>query len=87
MEEEEVAAGDGGQIPRATMKKLVCDRCGKELTEKDDVELALEGVEAWQTAVRARGAEPRGILPCENYVRCGGEMMLFRDKGIFRRGG
>ncbi len=60
------------------MKKLVCDRCGKELTEKEDVELALEGQETWQAAVRARGAEPRGVYPCENFIRCGGEMQLVK---------
>ncbi len=69
------------------MKKLVCDRCGAELTDKYDIELALEGMEAWQATVRARGGEPRGVLPCENYVRCGGEMKLFRGKRIFHRGG
>ncbi len=62
------------------MQKLVCDRCGLELTEKEEVELALEGMEAWQTAVRARGAEPRGVFPCKNYIRCGGEMELFDGK-------
>ena len=56
------------------MKKLVCDRCGLELTDKDDIDLALEGKEAWEATCRARGVEPRGILPCENYVRCGGEI-------------
>ena len=60
------------------MKKLVCDRCGKELTEQEDIELALEGQETWQTAVRARGAEPRGIYPCESFMRCGGEMHLVK---------
>ena len=69
------------------MKKLVCDRCGKELTDKDDIELALEGTKAWQAAVRARGAEPRGVFPCENYVRCGGEMILLNSRRIFKRGG
>ncbi len=65
------------------MKKLVCDRCGMELTEKENVELALEGMEAWQTAVRARGAEPRGVFPCKNHIRCGGEMKLFNGKRNF----
>ena len=70
------------------MKKLVCDRCGAELTEKYDIELALIGMEAWQASVRARGGEPRGVFPCEHYVRCGGEMQLVDDKrGIFHRGG
>ncbi len=57
-------------------KKLVCDRCGIELTEKYDVEMAIEGTETWQAAVRARGAEPRGVYPCKNFARCGGEMKL-----------
>ena len=69
------------------MKKLVCDRCGMGLTEKKDIELALEGGEAWQAAVRARGAEPRGVLPCQNYIRCGGEMKLFNGKGNSSHGG
>ena len=58
------------------MKKLVCDRCGVELTDKDDIELAFEGKEAWEAACRARGVEPRGVLPCQNYIRCGGEIEL-----------
>ncbi len=64
--------------------KLICDRCGKELTEKEDLELALEGVEAWQAAARAWGAEPRGVLPCENFVRCQGEMKLIDDSKVVR---
>ena len=58
------------------MKKLVCDRCGLELADKDGIDLAFEGKEAWEAACRARGVEPRGILPCQNYVRCGGEIVL-----------
>ena len=69
------------------MKKLICDRCGMELTDKHDIELVLEGMDAWQGAVRARGAEPRGVFPCENYVRCGGEMELVDDKRKSRQGG
>ncbi len=70
------------------MKKLVCDRCGAELTDKYDIEHALEGTEAWQASVRARGGELRGVFPCEHYVRCGGEMKLVDDnKRIFHRGG
>ena len=61
-------------------KKLVCDRCGKELSDRDTIEFALEGSRAWQASVRERGAEPRGIFPCENYIRCGGEMIDWRDK-------
>jgi len=58
------------------MKKLVCDRCGLELEDKDGIDLALEGQGAWEAACRARGVKPRGILPCEDYVRCGGEIVL-----------
>ena len=57
-------------------KKLVCDRCGLELKDKDDVDIALEGKEAWANSVRARGGKPRGVIPCKNYIRCGGEMQL-----------
>ena len=60
------------------MKKLVCDRCGLELKYKDDLDIALEGKEAWETTVRERGGKARGILPCKNYVRCRGEMQLRR---------
>jgi len=66
------------------MKKLVCDRCGLEVTEKEDIELALEGQEAWATAVRARGGEPRGVIPCKNYIRCGGEIILVNDSKATR---
>jgi len=65
------------------MEKLVCDRCGLELTDKDDIYLAFEGKEAWEASCRARGVEPRGFLPCENYVRCGGEIVLVASR--FRR--
>ncbi len=58
------------------MKILACDRCGFKLTEKEDIELAFEGQEAWEAAVRARGAEPRGIFPCKNFIHCSGEMKL-----------
>jgi len=58
------------------MQKLVCDRCGYELTDKDDIDLAFEGKEAWEAACRGRGVEPRGVLPCQNYIRCGGEIIL-----------
>ena len=64
----------------------MCDRCGFELTEKDEVTLALEGSEAWQTATRGRGQEPRGLYPCKNYIRCQGEMVVTeKKKGIFSR--
>lgn len=66
------------------MKKLVCDRCGKELNEKFDVELALEGAGAWHETCRLRGTEARGVLPCENYIRCHGEMILVRESKILK---
>ena len=56
------------------MKILVCDRCELALKDREDVYLALEGKEAWEVSVRARGGEPRGVFPCKNYARCGGEM-------------
>jgi len=56
------------------MKKLVCDRCGLELSDRWDILLALEGKRAWQAACRKRGVEPRGVLPCTNYMHCGGEI-------------
>ena len=73
----------------ATPKKLVCDKCGKELTDKDDIEMAIEGALAWHESVRARGGEPRGLFPCENYRNCGGEMTIVKSKGkgLFRLGG
>ena len=61
-------------------KKLVCDKCGRELSDRDAIELALEGTVAWHTFVRSKGEEPRGVFPCENYIRCGGEMIDWRDK-------
>ncbi|MFC1897384.1 hypothetical protein ACFLX8_02300 [Chloroflexota bacterium] len=62
------------------MKKLVCDRCGSELTDRGDVNLALEGKWAWEAMCRAQGIEPRGVLPCKNYVRCGGEIVLLASR-------
>jgi hypothetical protein len=64
------------------MIKLVCDRCGRELTEPYEIELALDGMEAWRASVRARGEEPRGVFPCESYARCGGEMIAVDDSSI-----
>jgi len=58
------------------MEKLVCDRCGLELTDQDDIDLAFEGKAAWEATCRAHGVEPRGVLPCKNYIRCGGEIVL-----------
>ncbi len=62
------------------MQKLICDRCGLELTDREDINLALEGKWAWEAACRAWGVEPRGALPCKNYVRCGGEIVLVASR-------
>ncbi len=62
------------------MEKLVCDRCGYELTDKDDIDLAFAGKEAWEAVCRGRGVEPRGVLPCQNYIRCGGEIVLVTSR-------
>jgi len=56
------------------MKILVCDKCGLMLTDREDIAIALEGQEAWEEAVRARGGVPRGVFPCKHYIRCHGEM-------------
>ena len=66
------------------MKKLVCDRCGLELTELEDIGLAYDGKEAWAMASRARGHEPRGIIPCKNYIRCGGEIIPVSGDGFLK---
>lgn len=58
------------------MKKLVCDRCGREITNPADIELVLAGMEAWQNSVRTRGEEPRGLFPCEYHRICKGEMII-----------
>lgn len=69
------------------MKKLVCDKCGFELTEKEEIEVALEGQEAWEMAVRARGENPRGVYPCKYYIHCHGEMLVIEErKGFWRHG-
>ncbi|MGP8079353.1 MAG: hypothetical protein ACLPVI_02445 [Dehalococcoidales bacterium] len=60
------------------MEKLVCDNCGFELTEPEDIYQALDGMEAWQEAQRKRGCEPRGLFPCKYYTRCQGEMILVK---------
>lgn len=72
------------------IKKLVCDRCGKEVTDRYDIESMLRGSAAWQAAQKSRGFEPRGLFPCEDFRNCGGEMVEENEKksgGFFRRGG
>ena len=56
-------------------KKLRCYRCGLELSDKEDVYAAYDGMQAWQEAARSRGINPKGILPCKNYANCGGEIV------------
>ena len=64
------------------MKKLVCDKCGMELNQKDEIEMALEGQAAWEASAIKRGMKPRGIMPCRNYARCGGEIILVTDSRV-----
>ena len=61
-------------------KKLVCDRCAFEITEREGIAIALEGGYAWKMASRARGHKARGIIPCKHYAHCGGEMILVRER-------
>ena len=68
----------------AKIKKLACDRCDLELSEPEDIESALLGMEAWEAACRTRGVEPRGIIPCQNYMRCGGEILPVVDRKVAR---
>ncbi len=70
------------------MEKLVCDRCGLEVDKREDINLVLDGTEAWQDACRRRGEEPRGVFPCKYYWQCKGQMLLAKDKkkGLFGRG-
>jgi hypothetical protein len=63
---------------KVNMEKLVCDKCGFELTEPEDINLAIDGMEAWQEAQRNRGCEPRGLFPCKYFAQCQGEMQLVR---------
>jgi hypothetical protein len=62
------------------MKILVCDRCGFELSDRDEINQALEGSEAWQASSRGRGEEPRGLYPCKHYIRCQGQMQMTDKK-------
>jgi len=71
----------------ATPKKLICDMCGNELTDKSYIEAIFEGAEAWQDSRLSQGIIPRGFFPCENFRNCGGEMIAVKEKGFFHRGG
>ena len=71
------------------MEKLVCDKCGFELDEREAILQALDGTKAWQDSCRQRGEEPRGVFPCKYYFQCKGQMILVKDtkkKGLFGRG-
>ena len=61
-------------------KKLICDRCGTTLDNRDEIELALQGTAAWQNFIREKGQEPRGLFPCKNWIRCQGEMVVHTGK-------
>ena len=56
------------------MKKLVCDRCGLKLEGWSNIVFALEDQGAWEAACRAGDTITRGVFPCKNYIRCGGEI-------------
>lgn len=62
------------------MKKLICDKCGLELSDPEAIGQVLAGMDAWQNSVRARGEEPRGIFPCKYYRNCQGEMVIVDDE-------
>lgn len=70
---------DGGRA-KGRMKKLICDRCGFELSDRWDMVAVLDVKGAWENAVRARGIEPRGVFPCKNYIRCQGEMLMVNSR-------
>lgn len=57
------------------MEKLVCDRCGKEYTDKESIDSAKRRKEEWEALVRADHDYPRGICPCPTYA-CPGELIL-----------
>ena len=61
-------------------KKLICDRCGATLDNKEEIELALQGTASWQNFIREKGQEPRGVFPCKHWIRCQGEMVVFTGK-------
>jgi hypothetical protein len=68
------------------MEKLVCDRCGFMIEEREDVALALDGTEAWEMACRTRGEEVRGLFPCKYYFQCKGQMVLVTGKEKRKKG-
>jgi hypothetical protein len=67
-------------IEETAMDKLICDHCGFEITDKEEIFRVLDGMEAWQNAVIARGETPRGVYPCKFYFQCKGEMILVKKK-------
>ena len=67
-------------------KKLICDRCGETFDDKEAIELALEGTEAWRAFLDEKGREPRGLFPCKNWIRCQGEMIDWKNKDKIQSG-
>ena len=61
------------------MEKLVCDKCGFEITDPEDISLIVDGMDAWREAQKNRGVEPRGIFPCKYNFQCHGEMFLVSE--------
>ena len=57
------------------MQKLVCDRCGRTYTDKEDIDLAVSWAEKWKEESKAEGFEVRGLAPCPN-LACVGELKL-----------
>jgi hypothetical protein len=56
---------------------LKCDRCGKEYTDKEDIEWAKRSAEKWKELCRRDGVEPRGVAPCPN-ISCSGELLVIQ---------
>ena len=60
--------------------KLVCDKCGFELVEKEEIALVFDCSETWQAAQREKGKEPRGLFPCMYYAQDEGELIVVTAK-------
>lgn len=70
----------------APPKKLICDRCGATLDEKDKIAMALDGTASWHAFIKEQGNEPRGVFPCAHWIRCKGEMIAHDGKDKPRGG-
>jgi hypothetical protein len=58
--------GEGTELPGVKMEKLVCDKCGFELTEPEDINLAIDGWKpgrkrSGSAAVNQEGSSPVNI--------------------------